>query len=59
VGINHDRRALSGFPGSVVNFKSRERNGAFGLEAATSTSGHGCSVSFGFQQIINEIREHI
>ena len=24
VGINHDGRALSGFPGSVVNFQSRE-----------------------------------
>ena len=28
VGINHDRRALSVFPGSVVNFQSRERNGS-------------------------------
>ena len=28
VGINHDGRALSGFPGSVVNFQSRERNGS-------------------------------
>jgi len=31
--MKHDRRASSGFPGSLVNFKSRERNGAFGLAA--------------------------
>jgi len=31
--MKHDGRALSGFPGSVVNFRIRERNGAFGLAA--------------------------
>ena len=33
VGMKHERHALPAFPGSVVNFRSRERKGAFGRAA--------------------------